>query len=169
MNVQITDLASYIWKEELQESNTTTIPEIAYWIRMNGIGQLNDLIHTSFDVDDTTLEIIPSNTFSLEAAAILVQIYMIKHYKRQSSIFLGAVGISDTIEYSENGMVIRKLNRTEQSKTWLELAKQAKEDLKNLVAGYKISNSLSLSIEGQELNLLSTVLPKYNRSINQGF
>lgn len=163
MSISITDLASLIWQEELNETDQTTIPEIAYWLRNNGLGRLNDLIHTSFSVDTTTQEISPSTSFSIEESVILVQLYLIKHFQLQATNFLGAVGVSDVIEYSENGMTIRKLNKTEQSKVWLQLRDKAKEDLKDLITGYKISKSTARSIEGQELLLLRSVLPRYNR------
>lgn len=167
MNIQITDLADLIWRDELNETDQTTVPEIAYWLRNNGLGRLNDLIHTSFTVDSDTQEI-AQNSFGVEEAIILAQLYLIKYFQKQSSDFLGAVGVRDTIEYSENGMTIRKLNRTEQSKVWLELAKQARNDLKDLITGYKISKSTPRSIEGEELLLLSTIMPRYNRVLNGG-
>ncbi len=168
MNVSVVDLASVLWKEELNESDVVSIPEISWWIRSVGIGKLNDLIHSSFDVDPTTLEITPENSFNLEEAAILLQLYLVKFYQLQASRFLGSLGINDTIEYSENGMTIRKLDRVRLSQAWLALAKQVKEDLKDLVTGYTISKSKALSIEGQELKLLSSIIPRYNRILNQG-
>ena len=118
MSIKIVDLADLIWRDELNETTQTSVPEIAYWLRNNGLGRLNDLIHTSFSIDLDTLEI-AENNFGVEEAIILAQLYLIKYFRKQSSDFLGAVGVSDTIEYSENGMTIRKLNRTEQSKVGL--------------------------------------------------
>lgn len=168
MSISITDLASLIWHDELNETNQTSIPEIAYWLRNTGVGKLNDLIHTSFSVDTTSLEISPTSSFGLEEAVILIQLYLIKYLNLQATNFLGAAGVNDVIEYDENGMTIRKLNRTEQSKVWIQLRNAAKEDLKDLITGYKISKATPRSIEGQELLLLSTMLPRYNRVLNSG-
>lgn len=168
MNLSITDLANLIWYDELDETDQTTIPEVAFWLRNSGIGKLNNLIFTSFDIDSSTLEITPASSFGLEEAIILVQLYLVKYYSLQVTKFLGAVGVNDVIEYNENGMVIRKLNKNEMAKTWIQLRDKTKEDLKDLITGYKISKSTAKSIEGQELNLLSTMLPRYNRVLNQG-
>lgn len=167
MSIKIVDLADLIWRDELNETTQTSVPEIAYWLRNNGLGRLNDLIHTSFSIDLDTLEI-AENNFGVEEAIILAQLYLIKYFQKQSSDFLGAVGVSDTIEYSENGMTIRKLNRTEQSKVWLEMTKQARNDLKDLITGYKIGRATPRSIEGEELLLLATIMPRYNRILNGG-
>lgn len=170
MNIKITDLADTIWRDGLAESDITTIPEIAYWLRNTGIGTLNNLIHTSFTIDTVTLEIAEDSTFifTLNEAAVLVQLYMVKFFQQQATNFLGAFGVSDTLEYSENGMTIKKLDRTRLAQVWLALKKEAKADLDKLVSAYKISNSKALSIEGQELALLSSIVPRYNRILNQG-
>lgn len=163
----ITDLSSYIWQEELNETSSTSIPEIAYWLRNNGLGQLNNLIHTSFYIDSVSLDVEPASSFSIEEAAILVQLYLIKYYQLQANTFLGSVGVNDTIEYSEKGHVIRKLNKNEQARTWLSLVTSNKENLKDLVHGYKIGKSTPKSIEGEELLLLSQYLPRYNRVLGE--
>lgn len=168
MSIKITDLADLIWRDELNQTTVTNIPSISYWLRNTGMGKLNDLIHSTFTIDDITLEILPSSAFTINEAVILVQLYLIKFFQLQSNNFLGASGINDITEYSENGMTIRKLNRTEQSKVWLQLVTEAKKDLKDLITGYKIGKATPVSIEGQELLLLSTMLPRYNRVINGG-
>jgi len=165
MAIKIVDLADLIWRDTLNETDQTSIPEIAYWLRNNGIGQLNNLIFTSFTIDETTLEVSPESSFGIEEAVILVQLYLIKYYGLQANNFLGAMGVSDVIEYSEKGHTIRKLNRNEQSKVWLSLRTQAREDLKDLINGYKISKATPRSIEGEELLFVATRLPRYNRII----
>ena len=168
MSISITDLASTIWMNELNETSQTSIPEIAYWIRNVGIGKLNNLILTSFTIDTDTLEVLPTTSFGLDEATILIQLYMIKYFQLQSNNFLGAVGVNDVIEYDESGMLIRKLNRNELAKTWLSLKNQAGEDLKDLINGYRIARATPKSIEGQEINLISVYTPRYNRILNQG-
>lgn len=167
MAIKIVDLANLIWQDALNETDQTSIPEIAFWIRQNGIGQLNNTIHTSFAIDDTTLDISPASSFGIDEAAILVQLYLIKYYGLQANNFLGAAGISDIIEYSEKGHTIRKINRNEQAKTWLSLKTQAREHLKDLVSGYKITRSVPKSVEGEELLLLAANLSRYNRVIGE--
>lgn len=46
MSISITDLANLIWYDELSQTDTTSVPEIAFWIRNTGIGKLNNLIFT---------------------------------------------------------------------------------------------------------------------------
>lgn len=169
MAIKIADLADLIWRDELDETNQTSVPEIAYWLRNTGLGKLNDLIHTSFDVDENTLEVSPAESFTINEAVILTQLYLIKYFGLQATNFLGAAGVNDIVEFSEKGHTIRKINRNEQAKTWLNLKSQAKEDLKDLVTGYKVTKSTPKSIEGEELLLLSNILPRYNRVLGAIF
>lgn len=165
--MKIVDLASIIWKDELSENSITTIPEIAFWIRNTGIGKLNDLIHTEFTVNDSTLEI-EQASFGINEAVILIQLYLIKYFKLQADSMLGAAGIESTIEYSEGGMSVRKISKNELAKSWMSLMREAKDDLKTLITGYKIGKSTPKSIEGEELLLISSYLPRYNRVLNNG-
>lgn len=169
MSIKIVDVANTIWASELNQSDTTDIPSIAYWLRSVGVPKLNDLIYTNFDIDESTLEIQPAESFGFDEMAILIQLYMIKFFQRQSSNMLSAAGAETILEYSENGMTIRKINRGTLGQQWNMLQKDAQTELNNMVNGYKIKRSTPLAIGGEETLLLSSYIPKYNRILNNGF
>lgn len=166
--MQVTDIANNLWINELSQSSLVTIPEIAFWIRSTGIGSLNSLIYTSYSINDDTLEIEP-NTFSVDELAILGALYLIKFYQTKSDSFLGASGINDVIEYSEKGHTIRKLNRTEQSKVFLQLKAQTKEYLNQLIGSYKLNRATPVGIQGIDALLLIRDTPRFNRVLHGDF
>lgn len=148
MNVSVTDLSNSIWINQLNQSTLVSIPEIAYWTRSFGIGALNSLIYTSFDIDSTTLEIVPS--FGLDEASILSQLYVLKFIQLQIDSLIGASGLvgNEIIEFSENGHTIRKNNRNEISKSWITLKSQAQSNLDQLISSYKINRATPRQVVG---------------------
>ena len=54
--MKVVDIADEIFRE-LGEPTTLSIPAITYWIRSN-VGQMNNLIHTSFFINSKDLEIV---------------------------------------------------------------------------------------------------------------
>ena len=55
--MKIVDIADEIFRE-LDQPKDVSIPQIAFWIRVN-VGSLNNLLHTEYEIDTTTLEISP--------------------------------------------------------------------------------------------------------------
>lgn len=164
MSLSVTDIANNIWINELNQSSTVTIPEIAFWVRSNGIGSLNSLIYTSYTINSDTLGIEP-DTFGIDELAILGSLYMIKFFQTQSNSFLGASGVNDIIEYSSDGTTIRRLNRGEQAKTFLQLKSQAQEYLTQLISSYKINRANPRQVVGVDGSTLSDGwYDIYNRS-----
>ncbi len=166
MSISIADLADGIWRNQLNETSLTTTPEIAYWIRSQGLGVLNSLIFTSFTINEDTLEIEQDN-FGIDEQAILGLIYLIKFYALQANNFLGAAGVSDTIEWSEKGHTIRKLNRTEQAKTFLTLKSQVKNELDDIVGSYKINRATPKTISGIEILQQTNYNHGFNRVLDE--
>jgi hypothetical protein len=165
MSISIADISSSIWINELGQSPLITVPEIAYWVRTKGIGSLNSLIFKSFTINESTLEI--NEDFTIDELAILAQIYLVKFYQTQANNFLGALGIDDIIEYDSDGTVIRRLNRNEQSKTFLQLKSQAQEQLNNLLGSYKINRATPRDVSGIDTLQIIDNTPRFNRIIHE--
>ena len=55
--MKIVDIADEIFRE-LDQPKDVSVPQIAFWIRVN-VGSLNNLINTEYAIDTTTLEISP--------------------------------------------------------------------------------------------------------------
>lgn len=168
MNISVTDQANAIWVGQLNQSSLVSIPEIAYWVRSYGLGALNSLIFTSYDIDSTTLEFTPSS-FGLDESAILSQLYVLKFIQLQIDSLIGASGLvgNEIIEYSEKGHIIRKLNRDTISKSWIMLKSQANNNLNQLIGSYKINRSTPrqvIGIDGSCLTLGQGWYDAYHRS-----
>lgn len=161
MSISVADISSSIWVNQLGQSNLTTVPEIAFWVRNHGVGALNSLIFTSFSIDSTTQEISPDIT--IDEQSILSQLYLIKFFQTQANSFLGAAGVKDTIEYSEKGHTIRKLNKNEISKTFISLKNQAREDLNQLIGFYKIKKASPRDVSGYDQTVQVFDYPRFNR------
>lgn len=166
MTYTSTDIAMEI----IQDLGLTDIAPgvIAFWVR-NNIGMLNNLIYTSYSLDDTTSEISPG--ISIEAIAILKKMYEIQNINSVIRTNLGSSAWSATIEVSENGNRIRKTNKTELGKVYSELRLQTLDELKYLVNGYlqKTGGTSVLSVDGVDGSLpYTTYYPNdgYRRSRN---
>ncbi len=165
MSISISDLSTQIWINELNQSDLVIVPEIAYWIRSKGVGMLNSLLYKSYSIDADTLEITPD--ISLDEAAILSQLYVLKFIQLQIDNLIGASGLVNNqfIEWSEKGHTIRKINRNEISKSWIELKKQAKDNLEDLISSYKVNRSGPRQVVGIDCLFPIVYIPKYNRVI----
>lgn len=161
MSVYITDLANSIYLE-LAQPDDLNIPEIAFYLRSN-IGVLNSLLFTSFSIDNATKEVTPFSGFGEDEASIYSKIYQIKYYDKQIRDNLGAAGINNVAEYSENGQTIRKFSRNEVAKSYISLRKDLAKELKDLVNAYRINRATPKDISGQEILATITQTPRFNR------
>lgn len=132
------------------------IGSIAFWLRSR-VGDLNNYICTNFvtpsndssafyqSVDGTTV-------YMTEAEkAILKQLYFIKYYETQIRNNLGAAAVDPIQEISSDGARIKKINRNELSKSYLELKKQSVEELTNMASAYKINNATARQVAGDDI------------------
>ncbi len=167
MAIAIVDIASEIFLD-LSQPSTINIPEIAFWLRTH-IGDVNNLILTSFTIDPTTQEITPNASFGEDEKSILKALYYLKYYDNLIRYNLGAAGIQTTLEYTSDGTTIRRIDRTKIAQFYSQVRKDLYTELKDHATYYKINRSLSRSIEGEEVLQLVTFIPQYNRILNQGF
>lgn len=163
MSFTTTDAADYIWREETGSSNSTSIPEIAYYIKSAGIGKLNTLIFTSYTINDAQ-EIEPE--LGHEELAILGAIYKVKFYTTMNMNVIGAAGVtSEVLEYSSDGTTIRKQSRGVLSQQWSILKKDAQNELLNLISSYKILKAVPRDISGIEILQIVDSPARFNRII----
>ncbi len=131
-------MALGIWKSELNEDSSTSIPSLSAYFRYN-IGDLNNLLGTCYRLDSITLEIVDENAveISSQAAMIYKYIYLISFYTRQIRANLGVGGVSQSLSVQSDGGVVRLVDKTQISKLYLQLRKDLIDQLKNLVNRYK--------------------------------
>lgn len=147
----VTNLANEIWIEN-GESSSTSVPAIAYWIRAQ-LGRINTLLFEEFSVNESTYEIQNSDEseLSLEAAAIIKQIYVIYDYQNQVRSQMNAMASDAVLSFREaDGSSFTRVNRNSISQTLASLRKDEIETLKGMVNAYRSKKCIPGSINGDD-------------------
>ena len=144
--MKIVDIADEIFRE-LNQPTDVSIPQIAFWIRVN-VGSLNNLIHSEYAIDTTTLEISPDP--AIEEKSILKKLYNIHYYDLKLRSSLGATSLDTIIEVTSDGSTVRKVNRNETSKIYLNLKKQEQFELNREISSYKMTKSSPNQVVGDD-------------------
>lgn len=149
MIYKLEDIAIEI-KQDL--SLDTANGAIVYWLK-NNIGTLNNLIYTSYAINDGDGQI--SSDISIEAISILKKLYELYNYDSLIRSNLGASAFTAVTEVSENGNRVRLVNRTEMGRVYADLKKQTFNELTNLINGYlqKQGGSAVVSVDGVDGSL----------------
>ena len=144
--MKIVDIADEIFRE-LGQPEEVSIPQIAFWIRVN-VGTLNNTINQCYAIDDNTLEISPDP--GLEEKSILKKLYTMHYYDLKIRSTLGAAATDPIVEVTSDGASVRKINRNQTSQLFLNLKKQEMEDYNSLVANYKMLKSKPIQVVGDD-------------------
>lgn len=149
--MSITDLASDTWKFDLSEPEDLSVAFIAQYYRTH-IGDLNNLINQGFYINDS-YEIIDENgnSIDVDAASIFKKLFEIFYFKKQSKSFLGANGIDSIVQVSQDGHVFRGVDRNGIAKTYNDLLKESKNDLRQLLNNYKYNRSTPRHVVGDDI------------------
>lgn len=149
--MKVVDIADEIYRE-LDSPTDLSIPAISFWIRSN-VGALNNYINTKFlinaglEVEDSVDE---NKVLALEEVAILKKMYFIHDYEKKLRSVLGAASLDAVIQISDLGTSIRKVNKNEVGKTFAQVKKQEQEELKNMIAAYKMAASSPRQVAGDD-------------------
>jgi len=135
--MNLSDLASDTWKFELNEPEDVSLAFIAQWYRTH-IGDLNNLINNGYYINDS-YEIEDSSGVAIDedAASIFKKLFEIYYLKKQSKSFLGANGVDSISQITQDGITFKGVERNGIAKTYNELYKEAKNELKSLLNNYK--------------------------------
>jgi hypothetical protein len=144
--MKIVDIADEIFRE-LDQPTETSIPQIAYWVRVN-IGTLNTLIYTEYKIDTTTLEISPDP--GIEEKAILKKLYAVHFYDKKIRTSMGANALDAVVEVMSDGAKVRKVNRNQTSQIIVSVRKHEQENLNQLVESYKSLKSPPMQVAGDD-------------------
>ena len=144
--MKIVDIADEIFRE-LDQPSDASIPQIAFWIRVN-VGTLNNLINTEYTIDTSTLEISPDP--AIEEKSILKRLYVVHFYDLKLRGSLGAAAQDSTLEVTADGATVRKLNTNETSKVYLSLKRQELEELHKEVGSYKLTKANPIQVAGDD-------------------
>lgn len=147
MATTITDLGNEIFFE-LGSPTDISIASIAFWLRSN-IGHLNSTISTSYEINSSTpFECNP--TIGENEKIIFKKLYLIYYYNKFVITNLGASSFDAIIEYTSDGSTIRKVNRNEVSKVYLQLRNQHQLELEKMISMYKMDKFSPLQVAGDD-------------------
>ena len=154
----IGDLATSIWDTEFGDATgaaqrTTAIAGISGWLAAN-VGLLNTVIYKSFS-GNAEGNMCPSGKFKLEEQEIYTQLYL-KHFydKKARNVLRGIDGSLnndiDWIRRREGDSLIVRSNKTDVAKLYLSLAKEAAEELKDLIYYYNSYQAVPRQVAGAD-------------------
>lgn len=156
MNNDFEILANTVFVNEFDsDTDMATLSQISGWFE-NNIGELNTVLFTSFSgsgVDSTDeVRIVPSGAFSTEESGIFKQLYLKHFYRKKARNVLKAIDSSaDFITLREGDSVITRTNKNEIAKTYRGFAKDAEEELQNLVYAYNFYQAKPRQVAGNEV------------------
>lgn len=133
--------------QKLGNPNNLAVGVIQYWLRFS-LGRLNNLIFTSYSLQAQTGDV--EGELGENEAGILEQMYFVYYYDVKIRENLGAASIDSVLEIAENGAVVRLISKNEISKTYVQMKRLAQEELDKLVSGYKMLNSIPVSVNGTD-------------------
>ena len=153
--MKVVDIADEIHRD-LGSPVNLSIPAVAFWVRTH-IGELNNHIHTAYEVNDDTLEIEQSKpgvttkeSVGLDESAVLKKMYMVHHYDTKIRYNIGAAEVDTVIEVSDGGSRVKKINKNEVIKSLTNLKRQEYVELQKLINGFKISKSAPRQVTGDD-------------------
>jgi hypothetical protein len=139
------DLADEIYNSDLDCPLDTSIPTIVFKL-LTLVGSLNANLDLCFTVTETELF---DPELTTDQAAVLRQLYLVKYYGKKIRDNLGAGGVQWT-EIREADSVIKRTAKTDVAKNYLQLKRDAEEELRRLVGLYRINYAITLGTEYTE-------------------
>lgn len=151
---QIGNLAASIYDTEFGYADTELAREreivaISGWLIANE-GLLNTLIYTQFSGGNPGT--VKGSHFGLEEQEIFKQLYLSKYYRKSSRDVLRNITTNDMdwTRLSEGDTTIQRTNKNETAKTYITLAKEADERIKELVYSYNLYQARPLQTAGAD-------------------
>lgn len=143
---------------ELGQPSDLSIPAISYWIR-NNIGILNNRINKDIIINDADLELDPS--LGETEKAIYKKIYECYFYDLKVKQTLNSINNDSLLEVTDGGGTVRRINRNETSKIYLEAKKQSFSELDVMIRDYNINDVGPLQVAGDDTVAGSFTTDKY--------
>lgn len=155
--MKIVDMAQEI-HFELGQPSDLSVPAISYWLR-NNIGILNNRINKDIIIDDNSLELVPN--LGEAEKSIYKKIYECYFYDLKIKQTLNAINADSLLEVTDGGGTVRRINRNETSKIYLEAKKQAFSELDMMIHDYNINDVGPLQVAGDDTVAGSYITDKY--------
>jgi hypothetical protein len=155
--MKIVDMAQELYFE-LGQPTDLSVPAISYWLR-NNIGVLNNRLNKDIVIDDSTLELYPN--LGEAEKAIYKKIYECYFYDLKIKQTLNSINNDTLLEVTDGGGTVRRINRNETSKIYLEAKKQSFSELEVMVRDYNINDVGPLQVAGDDTVVGSFITDKY--------
>ena len=142
----------------LNEPSDLSLASIAAFYR-NSLGEINNLIHSSYTIDSTTYELVDGTTeIGVNEVAIYKLIFLIRYYDRQIRNFLGAGSVDVQIlsEASADGGTIKFISRNQIASSFIQLKRDTQEQLNKLVNRYHYNSSSPQQIQSDDILVTNT-------------
>ena len=142
----IGDLANSIYVNEF-DSTGVTVEAISGWLE-NNIGQLNNVLYTSFSGENGNV-----SGLNLEEQNIYKQMYLYHYYTKQTRNTIRGIA-NDTngniISVRDGDNAITFVNKNEVSKVYRSLAQDVYDGLQSSITSYNIYNASPKQVGGLE-------------------
>lgn len=155
--MKIVDMAQEIYFE-LGHPPDLSVPAISYWLR-NNIGILNNKLNKDIVVNDNNLELDPN--LGEAEKAIYKKIYECYFYDLKIKQTLNSINSDSLLEVTDGGGTVRRINRNETSKIYLEAKKTALNELTMMISDYNINDVGPLQVAGDDTVAGSFITDKY--------
>lgn len=143
----IASISDEIFRGDLNEASDVNLPLIAYYLRSN-LGRLNNLLNTSYTIENCNGEVEPY--INDQEKDIFKELYKIKYYDKKAMDNLGAAGIQTALVVESDGAKVSLTNRNTIASNYIQLKKQAEENLRNLINSYKITKVKPMQVVGDD-------------------
>ena len=154
--MKLIDLSNGLFYNDLLQTDDTSVVKILEYLKAN-IGQLNDLIATSYIIEGNEA----SPELLLDEAAIFGNIYLMNYYQRQQKNYLGASGYdNDWSEISEGDTRIKRTSRNEIAKNYILLSNDIRDYLYKISESYRRWKCVPASLHSEFYSDLATDLTK---------
>jgi hypothetical protein len=155
--MKIVDMAQELYFE-LGQPSDLSVPAISYWLRSN-IGILNNKLNKDIIIDDTSLELVPN--LGETEKSIYKKIYECYFYDLKVKQTLNAINGDSLLEVTDGGGTVRRINKNETSKIYLEAKKNTLNELTMMINDYNINDVGPLQVAGDDTVAGSYITDKY--------
>jgi len=144
--MKIVDMAQELYFE-LGQPTDLSVPAISYWLR-NNIGILNNKLNKDIVINDATLELDPN--LGEAEKSVYKKIYECYFYDLKVKQTLNSINNDSVLEVTDGGGTVRRINRNETSKIYLDAKKTALTELTMMVGDYNINDVGTLQSAGDD-------------------
>ncbi len=144
--MKIIDISQEI-VDELENPSDVSVTAVSFWLRQN-LGKLNTKIFTAYAISSNGLEATPE--LGIEEKSIFKEMFLVYYYDKLLRGNLGAASFDSILEVSSDGATVKKTNKNEIAKTYLQLRKESQNEVDKLINAYRLKAHSPASVDGDD-------------------